>query len=223
MPTLSANHFDRIAKDYDLYKRKNWYYYSSLRNLLKSLTLPNKNILEIGCGTGDVLAGLQPKIGMGLDPSTEMITLAQQKYPQKNLGFKVASAEDFRVGEKFDYIIMTDVIEHLADVNRGFSNIGAHLPPDSSLIITMANPAWEPLLLVAEKLRLKMPEGPHHRISFNQIDSICSQNGLRITRHSYTLLCPVFVPILTKFINHFLEPVFRNFCFIEYFIVTRPT
>ena len=39
----------------------------------------------------------------------------------------------------------------------------------SVFINTMANPSWEPFLVLAEKLRLKMPEGEHKRIKFEDL------------------------------------------------------
>ena len=40
-----------------------------------------KKVLEIGCGTGDLLAALKPSYGMGVDISPKMIDAAQGKYP----------------------------------------------------------------------------------------------------------------------------------------------
>jgi len=67
----SESHFDKIAKDYDFYKKKNWYYYKNLKRVLLG-NIPNtenKSVLEIGCGTGDMISSLNPKYGLGTDIS----------------------------------------------------------------------------------------------------------------------------------------------------------
>ena len=145
-------HFDQIADKYDFFKRKNWYYYTNLKLLLKKLSSKNSDILDYGCGTGDILNFLNPKYGFGYDRSVKMLLIAKKKYPELNFGKTIPN-------KKFDLVIMTDVIEHFRDIKTELDTAEKHMNKNSKLIITMANPMWEWLLLVAEKLNLKMPEG----------------------------------------------------------------
>jgi len=91
----------------------------------------------------------------------------------------------------------------------------------SKLVITMANPIWETPLMIAEKLKLKMPEGPHKRVAFNDLRIMIQDSGMRITKHDYKLLVPVKIPLITKFANKYLEKTLKKFCFIEYFVAVR--
>ena len=95
-------HFDKIAEQYDYYKRKNSYYYSLLKQLYSSLIPQGKTILEIGCGTGEILNYLNPKHGVGVDISLEMVKIARKKYP--NLSFEVCDAENLTIEEEFSSI-----------------------------------------------------------------------------------------------------------------------
>ena len=154
-----SKHFDFIAKDYDFYKKRNWFYYQSLKKLLKTLIPSGKNVLEIGCGTGDLLATLKPKVGKGMDISSNMIKIAHQKYPQLFFSIKIPK------GDSWDYIFMCDVIEHLENPQKTFLEISKVMNENTIFVCTMANPIWEPVLMIAEKLKLKMPEGKHYRHS----------------------------------------------------------
>src|SRR3989344_4041488 len=115
------NHFNIIAKDYDYWKNKNWYYYRNLKTLYGSFIPANSRIWEIGCGTGDILASLEPSTGLGTDISEEMINMAKQKYSGKiNLKFKatdITEAIKTTETENYDYIIMVDVLEHIKNMN----------------------------------------------------------------------------------------------------------
>lgn len=177
-------HFDIIASSYDKYKTRNKNYYSALKQTVKSLlTGKNRTVLDIGCGTGDILHFINPSFGIGIDISRKMIKLARNKYKSSNnLIFKVHDIEKKPFKGKFSFILLLDVIEHLKDKNRALSYISQIMDKDTVLIISMANPFWEPLFLILEKLRLKMPEGPHFRISENEFISILKKQNLHIIK-----------------------------------------
>ena len=79
-------HYDHQADCRDSYIARNGYYYRLLFNHYRTLIPQGKNVLEIGCGTGSLLAALQPKQGTGIDLSAKMIEKARQKYPRLQLG-----------------------------------------------------------------------------------------------------------------------------------------
>lgn len=215
--TASEIHFDRIAAGYDVGKKKYSYYYESLKRLLGSLVPPDKNVYEIGCGTGDLLVSLKPKQGYGMDISDQMISISKIKYQKlKNLQFSTSWPK-----EKFDYIFMSDVIEHLEDPKDTFKKISQLMDKNTVFINTMANPVWEPVLMIAEKLGLKMPEGPHNRVKYDELRIMVEDAGMKMVKHEYKLLIPVEIPILTKPANKYLEKYFKKLAFIEYLVAVR--
>jgi ubiquinone/menaquinone biosynthesis C-methylase UbiE len=218
--TLTEKHFDKVAKDYDYYKEKNSFYYENLKKLLGELIPKNKTVLEFGCGTGDLLFSLNPKIGYGVDISNEMISFAKNKYiSRKNLHF--STEIPFSVHRPLDYIFISDVIEHLENPEETFRKISKLMGKDTVFVNTMANPIWEPILMIAEKLRLKMPEGPHTRLTTDNLKFIINNSKLRLIKHDYKLLMPIKIPLLTNFVNKYLEKYFKKLAFIEYFVAVK--
>ncbi|KKS95354.1 MAG: Methyltransferase type 12 [Microgenomates group bacterium GW2011_GWC1_43_13] len=215
--TSVKKHFDTVAKSYDYYKNKNSFYYDNLKKLLDKLIPKNKKVFEVGCGTGELLNHLRSKYGYGYDISPEMVSISRQKFSNsKNLTFSTEWPK-----EKFDYIFMSDVIEHLESPKKTFSEIVKLMHEESIFICTMANPVWEPLLMIAELLNLKMPEGPHKRIAFGDLQSVMKSIGLKTIRHDYKLLVPIKIPILTSFANKYLEKALKKLAFIEYFVAVK--
>lgn len=213
------NHFDKVAASYDSGKRKYSYYYNNLKKLLLNLIGKNKSILEIGCGTGDLLASLNPKFGYGMDISSQMIKKCKSKFKfKKNLNFSNKFSSAYR---SLDAIFMSDVIEHLEDPKKEFSKIAGLMDLKTIFIITMANPIWEPFLLSWEKMGWKMKEGPHYRIGNNELGTMLKKVGMRIIKHDYKLLIPIKIPIVTDFVNSYLEQYFKKFAFIEYFVFKK--
>lgn len=210
-------HFDKVAKSYDPGKTKYSYYYENLKILLGSLIPKEQKVLEVGCGTGDLLVSLNPKYGYGMDISPQMINIATVKYgEEKSLKFSTILPSD-----NFEYIFMSDVIEHLEKPLDTFNQIAKLMDKNSKFVITMANPIWEPLLLIWERLGWKMKEGPHKRIRYKDIMILSEKAEMKVVKHDYKLLLPIKIPFITEFANKYLEKVFKKLCFIEYFSIIK--
>ncbi len=222
-----AEHFNQIANHYDYFKEKNWYYYSNLKKLYSGLIPINSNILEIGCGTGDILAHLKPSYGLGIDISGGMIKLAKKKHKEwHKIEFLTGTIEgltDLVKHKKFDYVFLSDVVEHLEDPPSTFQAINRAITGNATVIISMTNPLWEPLLLVLEKLKLKMPEGPHQRISIKKLELILKQNNLKIIKKGYRLILPAYIPFLSNFLNRYFYriPILKNIGLVIFWVCVK--
>lgn len=217
--TTVRHHFDQLAPIYDQRKKNFSFYYDELKRLLADFIPPSKKVLEIGCGTGELLASLYPKNGYGIDISSKMVELASSKY-RKNKKLQFRSYNKFPQ-ITFDYIFMSDVVEHLVKPGDTFKWIASRMNQKTLFICTMANPKWESLLLLAEKLKLKMPEGEHHRSTFYQLKKLLQKADMQIVKHDFRLLVPINIPVITKLINEFIEPYFKRYAFIEFFIAKK--
>jgi len=93
----------------------------------------DSKILDLGCGTGNLLGKLSNHgyCGTGIDVAPEMVKEAKRKYP--SLNFKVVDLCNFELEEKFDVILCTnDVINYLEPNVREdfFTSISKHLSLD---------------------------------------------------------------------------------------------
>lgn len=191
------NHFDSLADHYDDYKKHSEYYYSQLKALLENL-IPDadtKNILEVGCGTGSLLATLAPRKGMGIDISEKMVHIARSRWRDRDeLRFDIGEAETLRVTGHWDVVFMCDVLEHLYSPEQALKRFSNIFEPGTQLIITWANALWEPILYTLEKLHLKMPEGDHNWENRKTVLRYLSQNGFDILDEGTRCLIPARVP-----------------------------
>ena len=102
------------------------------------LDLQNKDVLEIGCGSGYgayLLNQLQPKSYIGLDVMTEQVELAQKKYPQ--FKFLIQDAEDLSQfeNESKDIVIIFGVLHHIPNWRKAIDEITRVLKPNGSLFL----------------------------------------------------------------------------------------
>jgi len=192
-------HFENVAGDYDRWKEKSAYYYDMLSEIYWELVPPGRSVLEIGCGTGTLLARLSPRRGMGIDFSQRMVEIAAAKFP--DLIFVVADAEEFDPDETFDYVIIPDVIEHVSDLGAMFRSVRRCCRPDTRVIVTCVNPLWAPILHLAERLGMKMPEGEHRWLSDWELAEIAGNAGFRLKAAKGRILFPKKVPLLAGLLN----------------------
>ncbi len=183
-------------------------------------------LLEIGCATGELLAQLQPSRGLGLDSSPAMIERAKLNFPQKNhpnLTFRVDDTEQLGTREVFDYVMIVDTIGDLTDVWTALRNLHQVTDLQSRLIITYFNSLWEPLLLMGEKLGIKMPQPIQNWLSPDDIANLLTINGFEVISQGNLILLPKYVPLLSWFANSLLAqlPGLRRCCLSTY-LVARP-
>jgi len=193
------DHFEKIAGQYDFWKEKNRYYYDNIINFVKSNIHPSSRTLEVGCGTGEILASTEPSLGVGIDISQEMINIASNKFP--NLKFICTPIEDFKMNEKFDYIILGDVIDHVYDIMDIFKSLEKFCHPTTKIIMTTINPWWDPLLSLMEKCNQKMPEGPHNFVEISTIKTILEHLNFSVSYSGFLLLFPKYIPLLSYLAN----------------------
>jgi SAM-dependent methyltransferase len=214
-------YFNSMAAEREKWKKRNRYYYSQLEKLLKFIIPPQRSVLEVGCASGDFLDRLDPSPGVGIDFSPEMIKLARGKYPE--LTFEQDDAEDLKLSEKFDYIILSDIIGHLYDVYQAFRELRKVTRPDSRIIITYYNFLWEPVLKLGEKLGLKMKEGHQNWLSLPDIENLLDLNGFEVIKKDYRLLFPKYIPLISTLLNKYIAklPLIKKLCLVQY-LVARP-
>lgn len=216
--TEKIKYFNEIASQRQAWREKSSYYYSELERLLTFLVPEDRSVLEIGCGTGDLLHSVRPAKGTGLDFSEEMIRIARERFP--NLEFKVEDAENLHKKGKYDYVIMSDLIGELTDVVQSFRELKKITNKKSRVVVTYYNYLWEPIIRLAEKLKLKTPQDYQNWLSIEDVKNILYLNGYEVIKEGYRLLIPINIPFFSSFINKYFAilPFFRKLCMLQYIV-----
>ena len=148
-------HWDKVAQKMRHWKGWGGAYHRRLNEIYAHMIPPGANVLVVGCSDGDLLASLEPALGTGVDISPEMVALAKEKHP--DLTFLNASEDQFTTEGKYDFIIFSDVLNDVWDVQTIFDHVRQFASPDARVIINTYNRLWEPVLLAAEKLGSAKP------------------------------------------------------------------
>jgi SAM-dependent methyltransferase len=212
---------DAQARDDAGWKRKNRFYYESVERIVRFHVPPGASVLEIGCGDGNLLAALEPSRGVGVDLSPAFVARARANHPQ--LSFVAGDAESLPVDGKFDYVILSDLIGYLDDVQRAFDELRRVCHPRTRIIVTYFNYLWEPLLRLGERIGMKRPQPEQNWLALDDLQNLLSLAGFQTIHQGYKLLLPVRIPLLSAFCNRVLAnlPLFRKLALVE-LVVARP-
>lgn len=215
-------YFDASSKTRDAWRARNRYYHRELRDFFRFLIPEGVSVLEIGAATGDLLADLKPARGLGIDFSPAMTAAARTRHPE--LDFSTDDIEALELGEKFDFVIMQDLLADLDDIWLAFRNLRAVTKPSARVVITSYNPLWEPLVTLAEAAGFKAKNLRQNWLASADIENLLYLNNYEVVKKGCRFLVPCYIPLLSGFCNKFLSkmPFFKSLGLIQ-FIVARET
>ena len=195
------------------------FYHHLLNNYYAFLVPPGLRVLEAGCGFGDLLAAVRPLRGVGVDFSAATIEKARTFHPE--LEFYAGESLKLLAGEKFDYIVLSDLINDVSDVQKLFEQLKDNAHGNTRLVLNFFNNSWRPVLGIAEKLGAKSPTLSQNWLSLADVKNLLHLAGWEIIKTDTRILWPVRTPLLAGFLNRWMAPLFKHFC-LTLFVVARP-
>jgi SAM-dependent methyltransferase len=207
-------HFDNIALQLDWWRQKNCYYYRDLDRLHQFLIPAGSKVLEIGCGTGHLLARVKPSFGVGIDLSSVAIDLAKKQY--SHLHFYCLDAEDITpetcakyrfIEAKFDYILLSNILGDLTNIQQVLANLQQLCYPHTRLVIDFHNFLWEPLLHFAERIGQRRPQQIQSWLSMHDVINLLNITDYQPVKIGRRCLLPKNIPIVSSFVNRYVSPL----------------
>ena len=189
-------------------RRARRYFYGYLTRVLQARIPPGQRVLDVGCGSGHLLAALQPSLGVGIDIAPSAVAEARRAYAGRNLHFFEGDGADPRllatVGGPFDAIVLVNVVTHLTDVQKTLEALRAVCHARTRIFIYSYSRLWQPVLRLAELLRLKHRPPPDARLPPEEVRAMLHLADYDVVRHDYQIVCPAYVPVLADLLNRYV-------------------
>ena len=216
-----ARYWDDYAASRQRGRRMRQYYRNRLIEVYRFLIPPGARVLELGSGEGDLLAALQPSYGLGVDISPLMVSGARARHPQ--LHFVEMDAYSFESEQKFDFIICSDLVNELWDVQRVFELVARHCYPSTRVILNSYSRLWEIPRRVAEALGLAKPQLPQNWLTVEDIANLLYLADLEVIRVWPEIMWPLRTPGVDALCNHYLVKLWPfRWLGLTNFLVARP-
>ncbi|MDR2564293.1 MAG: glycosyltransferase [Prevotellaceae bacterium] len=212
--------YSRTAQQRERWNKRNRYYHRLLEKYYSFIIPQGKRVLEIGCGSGDLLNAVKPSHGVGIDLVPEVIELAKSKY--KHLHFIVDDVENTELTETFDYIIISDTLGCLWDAQAAIHNVRKLCHAQTRIVISQYNFLWEPLIKILSFLGLKQKTPNANWFSNKDVINLLDLEDFQVIKTERKMLFPLNIPLLSVFFNSFIGnlPVFNHLCLVN-LIVAR--
>jgi trans-aconitate methyltransferase len=149
-------------------------------------------VLDLGCGAAPLIGCLAPgQPYTGVDSRPDIVAILRRRHPQHTFHERDLDRDELRLAGRFGTIVMTAVIEHLAQPGRVLSQLCDYLEPAGRVLITTPTPLGDQIHRLGARLGLLSAEAMHdHKRIYDQasLREVLTGGGLRLTHYRAFLL-----------------------------------
>lgn len=219
--TARSAHWDRVAVETSGRNVCSAYYHKRLQEVVQFVIPSGQRVIEIGCGRGDLLAALNPSYGVGVDFSGEMIKLAKCRH--SDLHFIQADADELDLRDKFDFVILSDIVNELWDVQSVLQKILKFTTPRSRIVINFYSRLWELPLDIVRKSGLVNPVLLQNWLTAEDMKGLLYLAGFETIRQWNEIIWPLRTPVIDSLMNRFVVKIWPYKLFaLTHFLVAKP-
>lgn len=206
----NLSYFENLAPKRSRIRKSRKYYWNDITNYIDYFAHKDSSVLEIGCGTGELLNQIRGNKKVGIDFSPAMIAEAKKQFP--DLELYVMDAENLQLDQKFDLIVLSNLIGYVEDVQAVFEQLHKVSHSGTKIVVTYYNYLWEPLLNLLEAVGLKTKNPTQNWLSRQDINNLLYLSGFDVYRNTKRMLIPFYIPLVSGFFNRYLAklPILRS-------------
>ena len=198
------------------------FYRNTIAKTYKFLVPEQSKVLEIGSGSGDLIGSLKPSYGVGIDLSQNMVNLAKEKYP--NIYFHKMEAENLSLDKiKFDYVILSDVVNEFWDLQKVLENIKPYCNSRTRIIFNYFNHLWKKPLEIGNFFDFNVLSKDLSWFTRNDITNLLNLTGYSSIKTFSEIVLPIKIPLISDLINRFFPKIIPFSWFsLSNFLIAKP-
>ncbi|MBM3841091.1 MAG: glycosyltransferase [Verrucomicrobia bacterium] len=166
-------------------------------------------------------ASLSPASRAGRVPGSSSGSPGRTR-PTEFMGGKHVRKEHGSLDEPFDYLLLSDLVNDLPDVQAVLAHLHRFAHPRTRLVVNFFNHLWHPVLSLAERVGAKAPTLPQNWLSTADMKNLLHLADWELVKMDTRILWPVRTPLWDPLLNRWFAPLLRHFC-LTVILVARPS
>jgi hypothetical protein len=196
-------------------------YHRRLETIYRFLVPPGRRVLELGSGSGDLLASVRPSVGMGVDFSREAIARSSAAHPE--LRFVEADAHELDLDERFDFILLSDLVHDVWDLEMVLRRVARVTTARTRIIFNFYSRLWEVPLAIAKHFGWASPVLQQNWFAVEDVENLLHLTGFETLRHWPEILFPLDVPVVAPLANRYAVKLWPlKYFALTNFVIARP-
>lgn len=185
-------------------------YRRALAHYLNLIIPESADLLEIGCGGGQLLRLLKCRSKTGIDASARQVAEGEANCPEA--AYFTGDACDVDPGRPFDVVLVSDTLNHCGDAQALLEAARRLGRPGARLVITTYNTLWRPVLSLLTAAGLRSPQPGLNWLSGDDVRNLAELAGWEIIKSEGRILVPVEIPFISGFLNRWAAPFVPFLC-----------
>ncbi len=127
------------------------------------------------------------------------------------------------VGAHSNYRVLNDNIGEQTDILKTLEKARSELSANGRIVFTSINFLWQPIVTLAEYLKIKRPQPQQSWLSHTDIKNLLYLANFEVVTSGTHLLLPIYIPYFSSFINQYIArlPIIKHLCLIQYFVAKK--
>jgi hypothetical protein len=185
--------------------KKNSYYHQRMRSFYGNKISRNSSVLHINCANGYMLDAVSASVGVGIDMNKNHIAQAQEQYP--HFIFFHGDISAISLTYQFDYIVLSFATMEAYDIQNLFEQLHPFCHAGTRILVETYSYMWEPVLWIAQKLRLRRPTNFKNWLSPYDVQNFLHLAGFEGITTPGHMLMPLYIPVISWICNVLLAPL----------------
>jgi SAM-dependent methyltransferase len=202
LTTEWREYFRRAAFEHPAHPQARDFLDRDLRETLSRFIPPDASVLDVECGTGEILAALPNHARVGIASLPEVAQEARRRHP--DLTIEEGELDSLAAGRQFDAIICNRLCHSVADIRGLFVRLSERLSEHGRLYLVAYNYLWEVPSRLAEIGGFKLPAPTSNWLSHSDFENLFKIAGLETVRFEDRMILPADVPGLAPLLNRYV-------------------
>jgi hypothetical protein len=109
--------------------------------------------------------------------------------------------------EDADYVVLNGTLHYESDIQAALEALRVRMKKRARLLVVYYNAWWQPLVRLAGMLGLRAKRPEENWLDHGDIENLLSLAGFELVRRDARVLLPLYIPLLSAFVNRWLAPL----------------